>query len=363
MFKKSAKAILVTGGCGFIGNNLVRYILNNYDFTIINLDKLTYAGNVDSLCDISSKERYKFVQGDIGDRNLVRKVLAKEKPWAILNLAAESHVDRSIDGPDDFVQTNIVGTFNLLEEVRYYWNFLEAKKREKFRFLHVSTDEVFGSLRLDDAAFTENHQYSPNSPYSASKAASDHLVRSYFRTYGLPTLTTHCSNNYGPYQFPEKLIPLMVLNCLSERALPVYGDGQNIRDWLYVGDHCCALMTVLLNGKAGQTYNIGGNCEKKNIEIVCLVCSILDEKKPRLQGKKYNELITFVKDRPGHDLRYAMNTEKIRSELGWRAVESFETGLEKTIVWYLNNNIWTERILSGKYQLERLGVATTQRME
>lgn len=345
---------LITGGAGFIGSNLVRSLIANKHEVII-LDKLTYAGNLDSLSDLVNDQCYSFVQGDITNKDLVLEILCKYKPQAILNLAAESHVDRSIDGPEEFIQTNIVGTFRLLEACREYWNGLKGPETSTFRFVHISTDEVYGSLG-PDGYFTEQTPYSPNSPYSASKASSDHLVRSYFHTYGLPTITTNCSNNYGPYQFPEKLIPLMIHNALSGKALPVYGDGQNIRDWLYVEDHCKALVRVLEKGKPGETYNIGGNSEKKNIEIVNTICDLLDKLRPRTDNMSYREQITFVKDRPGHDRRYAIDATKIKRELGWEPEETFDTGIRKTVQWYLDNQWWVQRVTSGKYRMERLGL-------
>jgi dTDP-glucose 4,6-dehydratase len=344
----------ITGTAGFIGSNLVRYILENTDSKLTSLDKLTYAGNLDSLSEFAEDPRHIFVQGDIADKDLVKELLFEHKPSAILNLAAESHVDRSIDGPEEFIHTNIVGTFRLLEACQEYWNTLNEPEKSAFRFLHVSTDEVYGSLG-QEGYFTEETPYAPNSPYSASKASSDHLVRAYYHTYGLPTLTTNCSNNYGPYQFPEKLIPLMIHNALSGKELPIYGDGQNIRDWLYVRDHCRAIMTVLGKGTPGDVYNIGGNAEMKNIEIVETICAILDEVRPNPEGKSYREQITFVKDRPGHDRRYAIDASKIRKELGWKPEESFDTGIRKTVQWYLENQKWVERVTSGKYRMQRLG--------
>jgi dTDP-glucose 4,6-dehydratase len=344
----------ITGTAGFIGSNLVRYILENTYSNIISLDKLTYAGNLDSLAEFETDTRHVFVQGDIADKELIKKLLFEHKPSAILNLAAESHVDRSIDGPEKFIQTNIVGTFRLLEACREYWNSLQEPEKSSFRFLHVSTDEVYGSLG-SEGYFTEETPYAPNSPYSASKASSDHLVRAYYHTYGLPTLTTNCSNNYGPYQFPEKLIPLMIHNALSGKKLPIYGDGRNIRDWLYVRDHCRAIMAVLEKGIPGEVYNIGGNAEMKNIEIVETICSILDEVRPNPEGKSYREQISFVKDRPGHDRRYAIDASKIMKELVWKPEESFDTGIRKTVQWYLENQEWVERVTSGKYRMQRLG--------
>ena len=326
--------LLVTGGAGFIGSNLVLSTLAATGEPVVNLDKLTYAGNPANLDSLRGDARYRFVQGDICDRALVRRLLAEHRPRALLHLAAESHVDRSIEGPAEFVQTNVVGTFALLEEARAYWSALAAPERAAFRFLHVSTDEVYGSLGPDDPAFSETTPYAPNSPYSASKAASDHLVRAYWHTYGLPVLTTNCSNNYGPHQFPEKLIPLMIHQALAGKALPVYGDGLNVRDWLYVVDHCAALRAVLERGRPGEVYNIGGGAERKNIDLVRTLCALLDDARPRAGGS-YAALITFVKDRPGHDRRYAIDSRKIQAELGWRPQESFESGLRKTVRWYL----------------------------
>lgn len=343
-------SILVTGGAGFIGANFVLDWLAQSDETVINLDLLTYAGNRENLSSLISDGRHVFVQGDIGDSSLVAQLLAKHQPRAIINFAAESHVDRSIHGPEDFVQTNIVGTFRLLEAARGYWNSLQGDAKQDFRFLHVSTDEVYGSLGKDDTAFTETHRYEPNSPYSASKAASDHLVRAYHHTYGLPVLTTNCSNNYGPYQFPEKLIPLMIVNALAGKPLPVYGDGQQIRDWLYVKDHCSAIRRVLEAGQVGETYNIGGWNEKPNIEIVQVVCSLLDEFRPRADGQRYSEQITYVTDRPGHDRRYAIDASKIAAELGWKPAETFDTGIRKTLEWYLENQDWVAHVQSGSYR-------------
>ena len=341
--------LFVTGGAGFIGSNFILQQMREKSASIVNLDKLTYAGNPSNLKTVADDARYQFVQGDISDRDLVRKVLVRHKPIAIVHFAAESHVDRSIRGPDDFIHTNIVGTFALLEEVRAYWNALNNDEKANFRFLHVSTDEVYGSLGLDDPPFSETTQYAPNSPYAASKAASDHLVRAYHHTYGLPTLTTNCSNNYGPFQFPEKLIPLMILNARDSKPLPVYGDGKNVRDWLYVEDHCAAVATVLQHGKPGETYNIGGWNEKPNIEIVETICNLVDEMAPRSQGS-HRELITFVKDRPGHDRRYAMDARKIERELGWKPKETFESGIRKTVRWYLDNDEWVRSVTSGSYR-------------
>ena len=341
--------ILVTGGAGFIGANFILDWLRLNDEPVINLDKLTYAGNLESLASVANDPRHVFVHGDIGDRVLVGQLLAEHRPRAIVNFAAESHVDRSIHGPEDFIQTNVVGTFHLLEEARGYWMALADADKAAFRFLHVSTDEVYGSLGPDDAPFTETTPFAPNSPYSASKAASDHLVRAYHHTYGLPVLTTNCSNNYGPYQFPEKLIPLMILNATQGKALPIYGDGMNVRDWLYVTDHCAAIRTVLEKGRSGEIYNIGGWNEMPNIEIVKTVCALLDEMRPDPAGP-YARLVTYVKDRPGHDRRYAMNADKLERELGWRPAESFESGIEKTVRWYLDNTAWTSRVASGAYR-------------
>jgi dTDP-glucose 4,6-dehydratase len=341
--------ILVTGGAGFIGANFVLSWLDRSDEAIINLDILTYAGNPENLAAIAGDARHIFVKGDIGDPGLLAGLLGRYQPRAILNFAAESHVDRSIHGPEDFVQTNIVGTFRLLEAVRNYWSSLDGKARQAFRFLHVSTDEVYGSLPPGAPAFKETHGYEPNSPYSASKAASDHLVRAYHHTYGLPVLTTNCSNNYGPFQFPEKLIPLMIVNALAGKSLPVYGDGQQIRDWLYVKDHCDAICRVLEAGLPGQTYNIGGWNEKPNIEIVQIICGLLDELRPRDAGT-YGSLINFVTDRPGHDRRYAIDASRIERELGWKPAETFETGILKTVKWYLDNSHWVDNVKSGTYR-------------
>ncbi|MDP1723441.1 MAG: dTDP-glucose 4,6-dehydratase [Alphaproteobacteria bacterium] len=342
--------IFVTGGAGFIGSNFViDWLLKSSDL-IVNIDKLTYAGNLDNLRTIENNKKYVFVQGDIADKQLVSRLLKQYQPRAILNFAAESHVDRSIHGPEDFVQTNILGTFKLLEAVLSYYNELDDHKKSEFRFLHVSTDEVYGSLGSNDPGFKETNAYEPNSVYSASKAASDHLVRAYHHTYGLPVLTTNCSNNYGPYQFPEKLIPLIIHNALQGKQLPIYGDGQNIRDWLYVEDHCSAICRVLEAGKIGETYNIGGLNEKTNLEIVQVLCALLDELKPRTDGKSYSTQITFVEDRRGHDRRYAIDATKIEKELGWCPDETFETGIRKTVVWYLNNQEWVDRATSGAYR-------------
>src|SRR5471032_173597 len=341
--------ILVTGGAGIIGANFVLDWVAQADEPVINLDKLTYAGNLENLSSLEGNERHVFVQGDIADTQLVQRLLAEHQPRAILNFAAESHVDRSIHGPEDFIETNVVGTFRLLEAVRAYWKALDADAQQSFRFLHVSTDEVYGSLAKDDPAFTEHHQYEPNSPYSASKAASDHLVRAYHHTYGLPVLTTNCSNNYGPYQFPEKLVPLMIASAIAGKPLPVYGDGRNVRDWLYVGDHCSAIREVLLRGKPGETYNVGGWNEKTNLEVVHTLCDLLDHLKPRPNGS-YREQITYVTDRPGHDRRYAIDARKLERELGWRPADTFETGMKKTVRWYLNNQGWSDDVASGEYR-------------
>jgi len=342
--------ILVTGGAGFIGSNFVLDWLVSSDEPVVNLDKLTYAGNLQSLASLQGDARHIFVHGDIGDRALVDRLLAEHKPRAIVNFAAESHVDRSIHGPEDFIQTNVVGTFHLLESVRAYWGGLDEAAKASFRFLHVSTDEVYGTLKPTDPPFTEENTYEPNSPYSASKAASDHLVRAYHHTYGLPVLTTNCSNNYGPYHFPEKLIPLMIVNALAGKPLPVYGDGMQIRDWLFVKDHCSAIRRVLEAGTPGETYNVGGWNEKPNIEIVKTVCALLDEMSPRADGKGYAEQITYVTDRRGHDRRYAIDATKIHRELGWKPAETFETGIRKTVRWYLDNQAWVQQVQSGEYR-------------
>ncbi len=342
--------ILVTGGAGFIGANFVLDWLALNDEPVINLDKLTYAGNTESLQSLEQDARHTLVQGDIGDRALVSALLARHQIRAVVNFAAESHVDRSIHGPGEFIQTNIVGTFNLLESVRGYWQGLSQAPKEAFRFLHVSTDEVYGSLAKDDPAFTESNHLEPNSPYSASKAASDHLVRAWHHTYGLPVLTTNCSNNYGPYHFPEKLIPLMIVNALAGKLLPVYGDGLQIRDWLYVKDHCSAIRRVLEAGRLGETYNVGGWNEKANLEIVHTVCHLLDELRPRADGKPYQDQITSVTDRPGHDRRYAIDARKLERELGWKPLETFESGIRKTVQWYLDNPDWVAHVQSGAYR-------------
>jgi dTDP-glucose 4,6-dehydratase len=343
--------ILVTGGAGFIGGNFVLDWLNEPKAEdIVNLDKLTYAGNLATLDSLKNDSRHIFIHGDIGDHALVTRLLKEHQPRAIINFAAESHVDRSIHGPAEFVQTNIVGTFNLLECARAYWNDLDEAKKAAFRFHHVSTDEVYGSLSASDSAFAETNPYEPNSPYSASKAASDHLVRAWFHTYGFPVLTTNCSNNYGPCHFPEKLIPLVILNAINGRPLPIYGDGQQVRDWLFVGDHCSAIREVLAKGKPGETYNIGGWNEKANIDVVKSICQILDGLQPRADGKSYAEQITFVKDRPGHDRRYAIDASKIARELDWKPKETFESGIQKTVQWYLDNPVWVEGVVNGSYR-------------
>lgn len=341
--------LLITGASGFIGSNFVFKQLNETNNQIINFDNLTYAGDISKFYTIKDNKNYKFIKGNICDREAVANAFAKFQPDAIIHFAAESHVDRSIEGPSEFIQTNIVGTSVLLEEALKYFKTLDKERQRGFRFLHISTDEVFGELGKI-GKFTEKTSYNPSSPYSASKASSDHLVRAWHRTFGLPVLITNCSNNYGPYQFLEKLIPLMIINAISNKKLPVYGKGENIRDWLYVEDHCDAIYTVLQKGKVGETYNIGGNCEKKNIDIVETICDILDEIKPNPKGKSYKDQITFVKDRPGHDFRYAMDISKIKKELGWQPTESFETGIRKTINWYLNNQEWVKRITSGEYR-------------
>jgi dTDP-glucose 4,6-dehydratase len=353
--------LLVTGGAGFIGSAVIRHIITHTNDEVVNLDKLTYAGNLESLAEVSGNERYTFEQVDICNRAELDRVLAQHQPDAIMHLAAESHVDRSIDGPADFIETNIVGTYTLLEAIRQYWQPLEAEKKANFRFHHISTDEVYGDLphpsetpNAEEHLFTEQTAYAPSSPYSASKASSDHLVRAWQRTYGLPVLVTNCSNNYGPYHFPEKLIPLMILNALEGKPLPVYGKGDQIRDWLYVEDHARALYKVVTEGKPGETYNIGGHNEKQNIEVVHNICDILQELRP--QERSYRDLIINVKDRPGHDMRYAIDASKIQKELGWAPEETFETGIRKTVHWYLNNFAWCQRVQDGSYQRERLGV-------
>jgi dTDP-glucose 4,6-dehydratase len=342
--------ILVTGGAGFIGANFVLDWLAQTDEPVLNLDKLTYAGNLENLASLQGDVRHVFVQGDVGDTALLAQLLARHQPRAVLNFAAESHVDRSIHGPEDFIQTNVVGTMRLLQSVRTYWQGLDEAARAAFRFLHVSTDEVYGSLAPGEPAFTEQHRYEPNSPYSASKAASDHLVRAYHHTYGLPVLTTNCSNNYGPYHFPEKLIPLMIVNALAGKPLPVYGDGMQIRDWLYVKDHCSAIRRVLEAGRVGEVYNVGGWNEKPNIEIVQTVCALLDELRPRADGQPYQAQITYVKDRPGHDRRYAIDARKLEKELGWKPAETFGTGIRKTVQWYLANPEWVAHVQNGSYR-------------
>lgn len=342
--------LMVLGGAGFIGANFVLDWLDHVGEPMVNVDKLTYAGNLENLASLQGDARHIFVQADIGDSAVIGQLLAQHQPRAVVNFAAESHVDRSIHGPEDFIQTNVVGTFRLLEAVRAYWNGLEGEAKTSFRFLHVSTDEVYGTLSLTDPAFTEENNYEPNSPYSASKAASDHLVRAWHHTYGLPVLTTNCSNNYGPLHFPEKLIPLMIVNALAGKPLPIYGDGQQIRDWLYVRDHCSAIRRVLEAGKVGETYNVGGWNEKANIDIVKTVCALLDELRPRADGKSYAEQITFVTDRPGHDRRYAIDARKLERELGWKPAETFETGIRKTVQWYLDHPEWVANVQSGSYR-------------
>lgn len=351
------KTLLITGGAGFIGGNFVLDTLaDGADWRIVNLDALTYAGNRDTLSSLEGDARHQFVHGDIGDRALVDSLLAEHRPDAIINFAAESHVDRSIDGPAAFVHTNVVGTLTLLEATLAHWRALDDATRDAFRFLHVSTDEVYGSLG-EEGRFTEETPYQPNSPYSASKAASDHLVRAFHHTYGLPTLTTNCSNNYGPYQFPEKLIPLMIQKALAGEALPVYGDGLNVRDWLYVVDHCRAIRAVLDGGRVGEVYNVGGDAERRNIDVVKVICALLDERRPMADGRKRESLINYVKDRPGHDRRYAIDADKLKNELGWSQTESFETGMARTIDWYLDNEEWIGRVLDGSYRMQRLGGA------
>jgi len=346
---KTSNTILVTGGAGFIGSNFIIDWLTQFDHPVINLDALTYSGNLHNLDALTHNSSHIFINGNIGDQSLVKSLLEKYRPYAIINFAAESHVDRSILSPDAFIQTNIVGTYHLLDSTLNYWQKLGNVDKEQFRFLHISTDEVYGSLKPEDPLFSEQKRYEPNSPYSASKAASDHLVRAYHHTFGLPVLTTNCSNNYGPFQFPEKLIPLVIINAMNSKALPVYGDGLNIRDWLYVKDHCNAIMKVLASGRVGETYNIGGGNEMTNINIVRKICEILDELLPSAEGK-YERLISFVADRPGHDRRYAIDTKKINSELGWSPVESFETGIRKTVSWYVNNQQWVLNVTSGAYR-------------
>jgi dTDP-glucose 4,6-dehydratase len=346
---------LVTGGAGFIGGNFVREAVA-FGVRVVNLDALTYAGNLDTLRSLEGNPDHVFVHGDIGDRALVDRLLAEHRPDAVLNFAAESHVDRSIDGPAAFVQTNVVGTLALLESVRDYWKALEGEAKDAFRFLHVSTDEVYGTLG-ETGKFTETTPYAPNSPYSASKAASDHLVRAFHHTYGLPVLTTNCSNNYGPYHFPEKLIPLVIAKALAGEPLPVYGDGKQVRDWLFVSDHCEAIRTVLRNGRVGETYNVGGNAEMQNIEVVKAICALLDERRPREDGQPRESQIAYVADRPGHDRRYAIDASKLRDELGWEPKYTFERGIAETVDWYLDNQAWVQRVLDGSYRLERIGAA------
>ena len=348
--------ILVTGGAGFIGSAVIRHIIQNTNNQVLNIDKLTYAGNLESLKEVDQHPNYQFKQIDICDTEQITAAIDVFQPNAIMHLAAESHVDRSIDGPAAFIQTNIVGTYTLLEAARKYWMGLDAEAQQNFRFHHISTDEVYGDLEGTTDLFTETTSYAPSSPYSASKASSDHLVRAWYRTYGLPVIVTNCSNNYGPYHFPEKLIPLVILNALDAKPLPVYGNGQQIRDWLFVEDHARALYKVVTEGVVGETYNIGGHNEKQNIEVVKTICKILDELKPQANGQTYESLITFVKDRPGHDLRYAIDATKIQNELGWTPAETFETGIRKTVEWYLNNLDWCHRVQDGSYQRERLGV-------
>lgn len=350
------KNILVTGGAGFIGSAVIRYLINETNINVLNIDKLTYAGNLESLETVSKNPRYQFLHADICDKSAMTKAFQDFQPNIVMHLAAESHVDRSIDGPMDFIQTNIIGTYNLLEVARNYWQNLTEDKKSSFRFHHISTDEVYGDLEGTDDLFTEETSYSPSSPYSASKASSDHLVRAWHRTYGLPVVVTNCSNNYGPYHFPEKLIPLVILNALDGKPLPVYGDGKQIRDWLYVEDHARALYLVATTAKAGETYNIGGHNEKQNIDVVKTICTILDNINPRMDGQSYTQQITFVKDRPGHDLRYAIDASKINNELGWQPQETFESGIQKTVEWYLNNLEWCRHVQDGSYQRERLGV-------
>jgi dTDP-glucose 4,6-dehydratase len=347
---ESGSGLLVTGGCGFIGSNFVREWLQHERGGLVNLDKLTYAGNTENLSAVAASPRYSFEHGDICDDERVRSLLLKHRPSAIVHFAAESHVDRSIYGPEAFVQTNVVGTLRLLHAATGYWTELRGSARDEFRFLHVSTDEVYGSLGDTDPPFTEQSPYAPNSPYAASKAASDHLVRAWHRTYGLPVVTANCSNNYGPYQFPEKFIPLLICNALALRPLPIYGNGLNVRDWLYVGDHCAALRLILASGRVGSTYNIGGAEEKTNLEVTELVCDLLEEKRPSRPGARYRDLISFVPDRPGHDHRYAIDAQRIRQELGWRPAETFVSGLRKTVDWYMENQTWLRNVQSGAYR-------------
>ena len=351
------KTIIVTGGAGFIGSALIRFIIHETNFKVVNVDKLTYSGNLESLGSIDHNRRYSFEQIDICDSSKLRKVIFNNKPELIIHLAAESHVDRSIDSPNSFIESNIVGTFSLLEQSRKYWQSLIGQKKEDFRFLHVSTDEVYGDLERSSEFFTEETRYNPSSPYSASKASSDHLVMAWHRTYGLPAIITNCSNNYGPFQFPEKLIPHMILNALKFNSLPVYGNGKQVRDWLYVDDHVRALLTAATKGEVGETYNIGGNNEIQNIDVVHKICNLLDEFLPIKNNKinSYSELITYVKDRPGHDVRYAIDASKINKNIGWEPLENFESGIRKTIEWYLNNHNWADNIQNGSYKLSRLG--------
>jgi dTDP-glucose 4,6-dehydratase len=355
---KDIKTILVTGGAGFIGSELIRYLISSSNHSVINVDKLTYSGNLESLESIHANDRYHFEQIDICDETEFQRILIKNAPDVLIHLAAESHVDRSIDGPKDFITTNIVGTYSILEKTREYWQSLQGEKKDNFRFLHVSTDEVYGDLEGAEDYFSEETSYNPSSPYSASKASSDHLVRAWYRTYNLPVLITNCSNNYGPYQFPEKLIPHIILNAIAGKELPVYGDGKQVRDWLYVNDHVKALMSVAFDGIIGETYNIGGNNEIQNIEVVTRICTILDELIPgKLNGlNSFSELITYVQDRPGHDVRYAIDASKIKNDLGWKPKEDFLSGIRKTVQWYLDNLTWSENIQDGSYKLERLGV-------
>ena len=352
------RTLLVTGGAGFIGSNFVRHILAADETTrVFNLDKLTYAGNPATIADLKNHPRHRFVHGDITDSETLAYLFSAHQPTAVVHFAAESHVDRSIDSPEPFLITNVLGTFRLLDTALRYWRTLPADRADAFRFLHVSTDEVYGTLGTDDPAFTEETPFAPNSPYAASKASSDHFARAYFHTYGLPVVTTNCSNNYGPYQFPEKLIPLMILNALDGKALPIYGDGRNVRDWLYVGDHCAAVARVLQSGRPGETYNVGGNHERTNLQIVDTLCAVLDRLHPRADGQPYSAQKTFVADRPGHDRRYAIDSSKLQRELGWTPAESFDTGLEKTLRWYLDHRAWCERVSADKYNRERLGLS------
>jgi dTDP-glucose 4,6-dehydratase len=353
------QTLLVTGGAGFIGGNFVHFLSQATDVQIVNLDKLTYAGNLDTLAPLRDNGRHVFVEGDIGDRDLIRRLLRDYQVGAVINFAAESHVDRSIDGPAAFIETNVVGTFNLLDCVREHWTSLGASGKEGFRFLHVSTDEVYGSLG-PTGKFVETTPYAPNSPYSASKAASDHLVRAWHHTYGLPVLSTNCSNNYGPYQFPEKLIPLVILKAVRGEQLPIYGDGSNVRDWLYVADHCRAIWRVLEAGHPGEVYNVGGDSERTNLQVVDTLCALLDQLLPDSPYRPHGQLKTFVADRPGHDMRYAIDSRKLRLELGWEPRETFESGMRRTLVWYLDNQIWCQRVMDGSYRGERLGSAPSQ---